>query len=142
MVPHRCTYPNTIKRKETDNHTVRERGRYENETGGTTTDDPPGTNRDLRTGQGQQVGANGRGTRRQKQECGVGSRDKRQRLAGGWWGQSPCGQRTTPEEDVGSGLYKEIGEAILNTTDGEAVVRGESSMIQKATETGGAGGSR
>ena len=43
-------------------------------------------------------------------------------------------------EDVGSGCYKDNGEATLNATDGGAVGGGQNSMIQKATDSGGAGG--
>ena len=60
------------------------------------------TNMYLVIGQGLQEGANGCRTRRQKQAYDTGRRDERQSLAGGGWEENPGGQRTTPEEDVGS----------------------------------------
>ena len=68
----------------------------------------------------------------------MGRRDNRRRLADGGGGKSPGGRRTTPGEDVGRWRYKESSEAKLNYTAGGAVGGGGNSMIQKATDTGGA----
>ena len=82
------------------------------------TGNPPGTDRDLGADHWWQGGANACGTWRHNQARGVGHRDKRQRLAGGGWWISTGRRRTTLREDVGSGLYKERGEATLVATDG------------------------
>ena len=73
-------------------HTGREIGGDITDMEGPTEEDPPGTNRDTGTGEGWQGGANRRGTRKRKQACGAGRRDKQRRLAGGRWGQSLGGQ--------------------------------------------------
>ena len=59
---------------------------------GPTADDPQGTDMYLGTIQGRQGGANGRGTRDQKQSRSAGRRDERRRLASGGWGNFPDGQ--------------------------------------------------
>ena len=56
--------------------------------------------------EGGREDTNRRMTLSQKQACGAGSRDERQRLEGG--GRSTGGYCTTTGEEVGSGCYREI----------------------------------
>ena len=78
--------------------------------------------------------------RQQPQACGVGCRDKQQRLAGGGGGRRPGGRRFTPGEEEGSG-WKFRGLQRVTATDGEEVgKRGEIMIQQTGEEKGGTEG--
>ena len=83
-----------------------ERGRDKKDTDGPTTDDPPGTNRDLDTDRRRHGGVNRRGTQRQNQERGKRHRYERRRLAGGCGGKVYVEEVPRRERMWGAGYIK------------------------------------